>query len=61
MGDMFRKAYDDAEKQLSNEDLQKLNHWSEKRRLCKSPHCGERCVIEPEEKERKNETTNNTI
>lgn len=42
---------------LSQEDLEKLKHWVEKRRLCKSPHCGEKCIIEPERKERKNENT----
>lgn len=37
-------------KDLTQEDLQKLKHWAEKQRMCKSPHCGERCIIEPEGK-----------
>lgn len=32
---------------LSQEDLEKLKHWAEKGLACKSPHCGERCIIEP--------------
>lgn len=32
---------------LSQEDLEKLKHWIEKHQLCKTKHCGERCVIEP--------------
>jgi hypothetical protein len=45
---------------LSQEDLEKLKHWVEKRRLCKSPHCGEKCIIEPERKEKNDEKFNNT-
>lgn len=44
---------------LSQEDLEKLKHWVEKRALCKSPHCGERCIIELERKEKGNATGNN--
>lgn len=44
-------------KDLTLEDFEKLKHWVEKRQLCKSPHCGEKCIIEPERKERKNENT----
>lgn len=42
-------------KNLTQEDLQKLKHWAEKRQLCKSPHCGERCVLEQKEKITKNQ------
>lgn len=38
---------------LSQEDLQKLKHWVEKRLVCKSPHCGEKCIIEPTKGENK--------
>jgi hypothetical protein len=48
MGDMLKMAYNG----LTQEDLQKLKHWGEKRQMCKSPHCGERCVI-TERKEEK--------
>lgn len=43
---------------LTQEDLQKLKHWVEKRTLCKSPHCGEKCII-TERKEKENATGNN--
>lgn len=35
---------------LSQEDLEKLKHWVEKGLVCKSPHCGERCIIKSENK-----------
>ena len=37
----------EIDKILSTEDLQKLKHWVEKRIVCKSPHCGERCILLP--------------
>ena len=32
---------------LSQEDLEKLKRWVENHQLCKTPHCGERCIVEP--------------
>ena len=46
-------------KALTQEDLEKLKHWAEKQRICKSPHCGERCIVELERKEKGNATGNN--
>ena len=34
-------------KDLTLEDLQKIKHWVEKRALCRSPHCGEKCILPP--------------
>lgn len=37
---------------LSQEDLDKLKRWGLKHQTCKSPHCGERCIIEPKKGEK---------
>lgn len=43
---------------LSQEDLGKLKHWAQKRSLCNSPHCGEKCIIEPRKGEKDEKLTN---
>ena len=49
-------------KDLTLDDLQKIKHWVRKNNKTGTcPMCGSKCIIEPERKERKNETTNNTI
>lgn len=30
---------------MTKEQLIKLKHWGEKSRMCKSQHCGEKCII----------------
>lgn len=35
---------------LSQEDLDKLKRWGLKHQTCKKPHCGERCIVIPENK-----------
>lgn len=34
-------------RKLSPETLERIKQWSEKRLIYKSPHCGEKCIIEP--------------
>ena len=47
-------------KDLTLEDLQKIKHWVQKHNNTGTcPHCGERCIIEPERKEKNNEKFNN--
>lgn len=47
-------------KDLTLEDFQKIKHWVQKQNNTGTcPHCGERCIIEPERKEKENATGNN--